>query len=140
LTLSSGSNFNVDLNSATAGSGYDQLIAPSLSITGANLAVTVGGALNIGDQLFIAENSGNSAVTGTFNGFAEGATVTSGIDAFTISYMANGDGGITANDILLTVTAIPEPSTWVAAALTLIAVSYTQRQRLRELVRRAVIS
>jgi autotransporter-associated beta strand protein len=123
LTLSSGSFYNVDLNGSVVGTGYDQVIASSLTIAGANLAFLVGGTLNIGDHLFIALNSGSNAVTGTFAGLGEGASVTSGLDAFTISYAANGDGGILANDIMLTVTAVPEPSTWLACCLSAIMLS-----------------
>jgi hypothetical protein len=38
------------------------------------------------------------------------------------------------------VPVIPEPSTWIGGALALGAVGYMQRRRLRELVRRPVIS
>jgi fibronectin-binding autotransporter adhesin len=136
LTLNSGSNFNVDLNNTTAGSGYDQLIAPSLSITGSNLAVAIGGTLSVGNQFFIAENTGASAVTGTFNGLAEGATFNSGADEFMISYVASSGDGTNGNDILLTLVAVPEPSTWFAAALSLGAIGFTQRRRLARIVRR----
>jgi hypothetical protein len=136
LTLSSGSFYNVDLNGSTAGTGYDQVIATSLSIAGANLAISVGGPLNIGDQLFIADNTGASAVTGTFSGLAQGATVTSGMDAFTISYIANGGDGTNGNDISLTVIAVPEAGTWVAGALVFASLLLTQRKRLTHLVRR----
>jgi fibronectin-binding autotransporter adhesin len=127
LTLASGSNFNVDLNSTTAGTGYDQLnVIGALSITGSNLVVAAGAGLHIGDKFFIALNDGSDAVTGTF---AQGTTVTSGADVFLINYLDNGDGGGTANDISLTVTGVPEPSTYVAAILALAALAYHQRKR-----------
>jgi hypothetical protein len=55
--------------------------------------------------------------------------VTSGLDVFSINYADNGDGGVVANDISLTVIAIPEPSTWLTATLALGALAFAQRRR-----------
>lgn len=55
-----------------------------------------------GDKFTIINNQGDTAVLGTFNGLAEGATVTSGEVAFQISYVG-GDG----NDVVLTVISSP---------------------------------
>ena len=68
-------------------------------------------------------------------------SVDTGSDVFTIHYAADITTGLLVggNDIALTLTAVPEPSTWLAAALALGAVGYMQRRRLRELVRRLVI-
>ena len=53
LTLASGSNFNVDLNSTTVGSGYDQVSVTSAvnlgGLLASNLVVTAGS--NLSDQL-----------------------------------------------------------------------------------------
>jgi hypothetical protein len=56
---------------------------------------------------------------------------------FTISYIANGQGD--NNDISLHVDSVtvPEPSTWVAGALMVAFVAYTQRRRFTQLLRRA---
>ena len=57
LTLSSGSNFTMDLLSTTAGTGYDQLgVTGTVNITGSNLIVRPGAGLNIGDKFFILLN------------------------------------------------------------------------------------
>ncbi len=133
LTLNSGSNFNVDLNDTTAGTGYDQAsVAGTLSITGSNLVVTAGSGLSIGNKFFIALNDGTDLVTGTFSGLANGATVTASnnADTFLINYLDNGDSGTLGNDISLTCTGVvPEPATYLAGILALGAVGYHQRRR-----------
>lgn len=138
LTLSSGSNFNVDLNSGgIAGTNYDQVkITGSGTITLSNLVVTAGSGLAVNDKFFIMLDNPGSTITGTF---AQGTTVTASNngDIFTINYADNGDFGPLPNDISLTVTAIPEPSTWIAATLAFATLLFTQRRRLPPLVRRA---
>ena len=134
LTLAATSNFNVDITgaggAANAGITYDQIsVTGTVNITGSNLVVSAANLTmaNVGQTYFIALNDGTDLVTGTF---AQGTTVTSGSDVFLINYLANGDGGTVANDISLTLTAVPEPSTWLAAALALGAVGYMQRRRV----------
>jgi autotransporter-associated beta strand protein len=130
LTLASTSNFKVDLNSTTAGSGYDQVnVTGTVSVTGSNLVITAANSgLAVGNKFFIALNDGTDPVTGPF---AQGATVTASNngDIFAINYLDNGDGGTIGNDISLTLVAVPEPSTWMAAALTLGALAYGLRRR-----------
>jgi autotransporter-associated beta strand protein len=136
LTLSSGSNFNVDLNSGgTAGTNYDQVrITGSGTITLSNLVVTAGSGLAVNDKFFIMLDNTGSTITGTF---AQGATVTANNgNIFAINYADNGDDGPLANDISLTLTAIPEPGTWVAGGLAFAALAFTQRRRWRSLLRR----
>jgi fibronectin-binding autotransporter adhesin len=134
LTLASGSNFSIDLHGAVAGTSYDQVnVTGTISITGANLVINSVSGLTVGEHLFIAENDGTDAITGTFNGLANGATFTSGGVTFQIFYDANGQGG--GNDIELSV--VPEPSTWLAGALALAFVVYTQRRRFAQMLRRA---
>jgi len=133
LTLSSGSFFNVDINNATAGTGYDQLrVTGSTAISGSNLVVNTGGGLfgiSLGQKFFAVLNDGTDGITGTF---AQGSTVTSNNgDVFSINYADNGDGGTSANDISLTLTSvgIPEPGTWAGAALALGALLYSRPRR-----------
>ncbi|MBD2013331.1 cadherin-like domain-containing protein [Microcoleus sp. FACHB-53] len=102
VNFTNGSLFNVELGGTSAGNGvgfYDQL-----NVTG---TVTIGTSAVLNTSLFggftpgggntfiIVNNDGVDAITGRFNGLAQGATVNlgSGINA-TISYTA-GDG----NDI-----------------------------------------
>ena len=130
VTLASGSNFNVDINGTTAGSGYDQLgVTGTVSITGSNLVITAGSSLSIGQKFFIVLNDGSDLITGTF---AQGASITASNngDVFLINYLDNGDSGIVGNDISLTVTAVPEPSTYIAGIFALAALVYHQRRRL----------
>jgi fibronectin-binding autotransporter adhesin len=123
LTLAPTSNFLVDINGTTAGSDYDRLNVTTGGVTigGSNLIVTVGTTLTIGQTFLVVEKVSAGAVSGTF---AQGSTVTSGPYAFSIDYTGS-DG----NDIVLTVTAVPEPSTWIGGALALAALGYTQRRR-----------
>jgi hypothetical protein len=129
LTLSSGSTFSLNLNNTAAGSGYDQVVSSgAITLTGSTLVVTVGGTLQLNDKFFILENSSLSLNTpGTFT---NGATVTSGGYIFDINYADSGDGGLTLNDISLRVIAVPEPATWMAGGLALLAMGYAQRKRL----------
>jgi autotransporter-associated beta strand protein len=129
VTLQSGSNFVLELNNTTPGSGYDQLVVNgSVTLNLGNIVVMAGGGLNVGDKFFVVVNDGVDPVVGAF---AQGATVTSGSDTFLINYLDDSGGGTAGNDISLTLTAIPEPSTWLGAALALVAIGYTQRRRLR---------
>jgi len=59
---------------------------------------------NIGDSYTIINNDGVDAVTGTFNGIAEGGSVNVGAYRFDVSYVG-GDG----NDVVLTASYIPGP-------------------------------
>ena len=100
LTLAQGSNFRIDINGTTAGTGYDQLQVSRGGGRGgaiillSNLIVSVGTTLTVGDQFTIASHRGG------FRGvFAQGSTVTADNgDIFSINY-AGGAGG---NDIILT--------------------------------------
>jgi autotransporter-associated beta strand protein len=80
--------FVLQLNGATAGSGYDQLsTAGTVNLTGAALSTTVGFTPTNGEVFTIINNTGGNAVTGTFSGMAEGATVSLGGFNFIISYV-----------------------------------------------------
>ncbi len=114
LAFNTGSSFSrVDINGATAGSGYDQI-----KVTG---TVTIGSSVSLGlnlsssfvptiGQVFtLIDNDGTDAVSGTFNGYPQGAIVTLNSVNFQISYVG-GDG----NDVTLTTTFAPK--TWTGAA------------------------
>jgi hypothetical protein len=126
LTLAATSNFQVDINGRfVAGSDYDQLnVTGTVALGGSNLVVTVGGTLFVGDTFTIISSTG--AVSGMF---AQGSSVSSGGNTFTITY--------NANDVVLTAQATPEPSTWIGGALVFAALAYTQRRRVTRLLRKA---
>jgi len=136
LTLASTSNFRVDINGTTVGSGYDQLNVATggVTITGSNLVVTVGTTLSLGQTFTILNKVAGGAITGTFAGIPQGGTVVaSDGTVFSVSY-TGGDG----NDIVLTVVAapVPEPSTWMGGAFAIAGLAFTQHRKLRKLIAR----
>ena len=140
LTLAATSNFRVDINGTTAGSGYDriQVNTGTVIILGSNLVVTVGTATTLGQTFTILDKVPAGLVVGTFAGIPQGGTVTgSNGTVFSVSYVG-GNG----NDIVLTViqAAVPEPSTWLGGTLAIAGLAFTQRRRLRKVIarRRAV--
>jgi len=99
LTLASGSSFDVEAQAPfmTAGTDYDQLdVTGTVDLTGSTLSFTATGAPTDSRLLTLISNDGGDAVTGTFAGLPEGATVTSGSFSGTISYIG-GDG----NDVAI---------------------------------------
>jgi autotransporter-associated beta strand protein len=134
LTLQPASNFRIDINGTSPGTGYDRLVLTASGnnrfvITNSNLVVTVGTTLSVGQTFLIAQRTAGGPVTGVF---AQGSSVV-GSDGtmFSVSY-TGGDG----NDIVLTVSAapVPEPSTWIGGALAIAGLAFTQRRRLRKLI------
>jgi fibronectin-binding autotransporter adhesin len=90
--------FSIELNGTSAGTGYDQLnVTGTVNLSGATLNGSVGFAPATGTTFTIINNDGSDAVTGTFSGLSEGATVTLSGQTFTISYV-----GGTGNDVVLT--------------------------------------
>ena len=105
LTLEPASNFRIDINGTTPGSGYDRLVVTDSGnarfvITNSNLVVTVGTTLSVGQTFQIGQRTATQSITGQF---LQGSTVI-GSDgtAFSIDY-GGGDG----NDIVLTVIQLP---------------------------------
>ena len=109
VALTAGSTLAVELNGLTAGSLYDQLAVTGgsngVTLGGATLAVAVGYSPTVGDAFTIVDKVSAGAVAGTFAGLAEGGTFSSGPATFAITY-----AGGTGNDVVLTVTAVPEPA------------------------------
>jgi autotransporter-associated beta strand protein len=98
VTFASGMNFNIDLNGTIPGTDYDRLaVTGTVNLANATLNVSLGYAPVLNEPFKIINNDGNDAVIGTFNGLAEGSTLTIGAANFTISYVG-GDG----NDVTLT--------------------------------------
>jgi autotransporter-associated beta strand protein len=133
LTLQPFSNFRIDINGTTAGTGYDQLRVSGAGgpggaiIQNSDLVVHVGTTLTVGDQFTIAHHNqgfGGEFVTG-------GIVVADNGQVFTIDYTTGGD-------IILTLVGapVPEPSTWVGGVLGIAGLAFTQRRRLRKLITR----
>ncbi|MBB2497162.1 DUF4347 domain-containing protein [Pseudomonas sp. UL070] len=100
LDMASGSTLAVDINGATAGTGYDQVIVNgSVDVSGATLAVTHGYTPGPGDTYTIIVNDLADAVTGNFSGLSEGATLTAGGNG---TVLATSYIGATGNDVSLT--------------------------------------
>jgi autotransporter-associated beta strand protein len=104
VTFSSSGVYRVDIDGPNPGTGYDQLnVVGTVTLASATLQLhmTVVGTTN--SQSTIINNDGTDAVTNTFFGLPEGATVVAdnGVQ-FKISY----HGG-TGNDVVLTQTSLP---------------------------------
>ncbi len=103
-TLNSGSKLQIEINGATAGTEYDQVVVNgTVTLNNPNLGFTLGFAPAAdGVQTFtLIDNNLSDAVVGTFNGIKEGATFNLPFSntnyTFQISYVG-GDG----NDVVLT--------------------------------------
>jgi len=103
LTLNSGSAINVELGGATPCSGYDQTNVVGTAALGSatlNLSLFNNYKPALGSQYMIV--GATTALSGTFNGLAEGATFTSNGYGYRVSY--------TATTATLTVTSVPSLS------------------------------
>ena len=98
VNWSSGSpSFVIQLNSTTAGSGYDQLgVSGTVNLSGVSLSGTAGFTPPTGAMFTIINNDGADAIVGTFAGLPEGSTIVFSAQAFKISYV-----GGTGNDVVL---------------------------------------
>ncbi|MFN2507143.1 MAG: beta strand repeat-containing protein [Chthoniobacterales bacterium] len=133
LTLATGSTYLADVNGGSgptgtgAGTLYDQTVVTGpLTINGA-LSLAMGATpLALGDKFFIFTYTGPE--TGAFSNATGtgGTTYTQGADTFLVNY-ADTFSGTPA--VSLTLTEVPEPSTWAAGILAVCAVGYTQRKR-----------
>ena len=115
LTANSATTLEFDINGATAGSGHDQLDIAASSIDPSSNGVTLANAalvlrdtvaLPLGTIITLIKNDGNDAVSGTFTGLANFASVTTNFNRFIISY----NGG-TGNDVTLTAVTPPDSGT-----------------------------
>ena len=125
LTLTSGSIFHVDA-SGTSTTAWDQVASSGATLGGSTLQLTIGAGLNFtaGAQYRVIDNTSANAISGTFAGIVQGGTYNLSGYNFVASYT-----GGTGNDFVL--TAVPEPGTWAAAALSLLFVAFTQRRRVQ---------
>jgi hypothetical protein len=120
---------SVDMTSTTA----DKInVTGGISLMGSTVMLQLnipnGTVFAAGTQFTLLNNITAGAISGTFSDAPTGTDLINGY-YWTVSY-TGGDG----NDFVL--TAVPEPSTWVAGALALAAVGYTQRRRFAYVLRR----
>jgi autotransporter-associated beta strand protein len=80
----------------------DRLFVHGTLAVGGTLQLSLSSPVAIGTTITLIDNDGTDAVTGTFAGLPQGATILAGGQLFAISY-AGGDG----NDIVLVATATP---------------------------------
>lgn len=120
----------INVNGSTAGTLYDQLnVSGAITLTNGTLALNFGAFTPAPtDKFYIALNDGADTVSGTF------ASVTGLPSGWTVVYDANGDGGFVGNDIAI--EAVPEPSTWCAAALAAAVVGFQLCRRVRSATRK----
>lgn len=98
VTLESSSQFTVEVNGTTPGTQHDQLnVTGSVTLNNATLSASGTIASVAGQTIVLISNNGSDAVTGTFNGLPEGATVAINGINFAITYI----GGSNNNDVML---------------------------------------
>lgn len=124
LTLTGANTLHIDASGIGTGN-WDQLVANGVTLgSTSTLQVSIASGLTFvaGAQYVVIDNTSLSAISGTFSGIAQGGTYTFGGYDFFASY-TGGNG----NDFVL--TAVPEPATWLGAALALGAIAYSVRRR-----------
>jgi autotransporter-associated beta strand protein len=107
INFVSGSSYQVRLNGAAQGSGYDATVANgSVNLGDTNLTASLGFNSSVGDQFTILSSTG--PITGTFHGLSNGQIFAIGNAHFQITY--------TANSVVLThVNDYPGRYTWTDA-------------------------
>lgn len=112
--LATGGSYAVEIGGTAAGQ-YDQLNVTGTVDLGSSTQLSIshwnGFIPSLNSQFVIINNDGSDAITGTFQGLANGATVTVDGVTYTINY-AGGDG----NDVVLTVTGLTSSAAAAAAA------------------------
>jgi len=127
LTLTGANTVHIDAF-GTATNQWDKLVSTGAIALGSTstLGVTIASGLGFAANSVYVLLDGTS-LTGTFSGITDGQAVSfSGYD-FTADYTSTG----------FDLIAVPEPSTWVAGALALAALGWSQRRRFAQLLRKA---
>lgn len=105
LTLDFGSTLALDINDATAGTGYDRVVVNGVvDVSGATLAVTHGYAAGSGDSYTVIVNDAADAVVGTFSGISEGGKFNAAGNGTELTTSYIGGSG---NDLTLTAPIAP---------------------------------
>jgi autotransporter-associated beta strand protein len=98
LTGTAATSLSVRLDGKVAGTSYDQVRVTGSVTLGSALSLSLGYSAIPGTSFTIIDKTSAGAVSGTFAGLAEGATVVVGKHRFTVSYRG-GDG----NDVVVKV-------------------------------------
>ena len=124
LTLVSTATFHEDAFGTNAATAWDKLMVNGTANLGSStLQVIIASGLTfIPGTIYTLIDA--TALSGTFNGIADDQLVT--FSGYT--FMANYDVAIGNFEL---VAAVPEPSTWFAAAFALGAIGFSQRKRVR---------
>ena len=97
LSFGTSANLAIPINGTTVDAQYRQLKVTGLvNLTGVDLVLSGSYVPTASDSFLIVDNDGSDPVTGTFNGLAEGATVSVNGVSKKITYV-----GGTGNDVLL---------------------------------------
>ena len=118
FSLLSGGHLSLELGGIT-GTGTSATAYSEANVTGTvslagdvQISLFNGYTPNIGDTFYILLNDGSDAIAGSFSNATGGLLIAGGIQ-YHVDYQASGNGG--ANDVSLTVLAIPEPATGLLA-------------------------
>jgi len=112
LNLSTNATLTIDGTGSVPGVSYDQLsVTGAVALGSCKLQVTSLPSVALGGSFVIVTNDGVDAVTGTFSGLAENASLTVGLQTFSIHY-AGGSG----NDV--TLVRVAGPPVLISAGLT----------------------
>ena len=131
LTMGSGSTLAVELNSITAGTGYDQVNVTGAVTLGGNLTISLGFTPVQFDNFFIVRNDGADAITGLINGYAQGSSFSLGGFEWLISYTGDFGGNTFTGGNDLVIQAVPEPSAAFMLLFGALSVGLLVRNRRR---------
>ncbi len=127
--------YTAEITGLTPETQHDQInVTGTVNIAGGSLTALFSGlaTYSANDLIFILLNDGTDAITGTYTGLAQGATLTSygGFD-WQISYTANntgiGTGTFTGGNDIALIAVIPEPSTLMLGSLGLLVLFRRRR-------------
>jgi hypothetical protein len=112
LTFVSGATLNLNINSNTPMTGYDQVFdTGTVTLGNASLTLTLGYAPTSGQTFTIMDNGSAGAVVGTFNGIAQGGSVTATYNSVVYTFTVSYTGG-TGNDVVLTCASTGANKVW----------------------------
>jgi autotransporter-associated beta strand protein len=136
--------FNIRLGLSASGTDSDELVeggSGRVNLENSTLNLTLGSGVanltsaNIDNLYYVIINGGSQTVLGTFNGDPNGTIVsaTSGGNTwqFEVLYNVNANGTTAGDDVVLELTAVPEPGTWamMLAGMGMLIVLKRRRRR-----------